>query len=159
MEPTHGPELPEQSEKVVTIVKYFERFIAVALLFLLMIVVTLATVELAALLYKDLFVIRGKTLLDVEQTFELFGSFLLVFVGLELLTSLKAFVRKGTVHVEVVLEVALVALAQKVILLSPTSGPLVQLGVAALILALAGALWWVRDARHRHRPPARTSGA
>jgi uncharacterized membrane protein (DUF373 family) len=157
MEPTHGPELPP-SEKLVTIVKHFERLIAVALVLLLMIVVALATVELGALLYRDLVVIRG-TLLDVDQTFELFGAFLLVFVGLELLTSLKSFVRKGTVHVDVVLEVALVALAQKVILLNPTSSPLIQLGVAALVLALAGALRWVRDARHRRPPPTHTSGA
>jgi uncharacterized membrane protein (DUF373 family) len=136
------------AERLVTIVKRFERVIAFALVVLLMIVVTLATVELGALLYKDLRLNRA-TLLDVEQTFELFGSFLLVFVGLELLTSLKAYAREGTVHVEVVLEVALVALAQKVIILNPRSSPLTQFGLAALILALAGAFWWVRAGRAR----------
>jgi uncharacterized membrane protein (DUF373 family) len=151
MEPKQGPELPV-SEKVVGFVKHFERVIAFALVVLLMIVVTLAAVELGGLLYKDIFVSRA-TLLDVEQTFELYGSFLLVFVGLELLTSLKAYVRHGSVHVEVVLEVALVALAQKVILLNPRSSPLSQLALAALILALAGAFWWVRTGRAR-RPRA-----
>jgi uncharacterized membrane protein (DUF373 family) len=121
-----------------------------------MIVVTLATAELGKLLYKDLFVIR-ETLLDVEHMFELFGAFLLVFVGLELLTSLKAYVREGSVHVEVVLEVALVALAQKVIVLNPRSDPLKQFGVASLILALAGALWFVRSASERYRRPEPTS--
>ena len=150
MEPTQGPVLPV-AERIVTIVKRFERVIAFALVVLLMIVVALATVELGALLYKDLFVSR-ETLLEVEQTFELFGAFLLVFVGLELLTTLKAYVREGTVHVEVVLEVALVALAQKVIILHPGSNPLTQFGLAALILALAGAFWWVRAGRAR--PPA-----
>jgi uncharacterized membrane protein (DUF373 family) len=147
MEPTQGPVLPV-AERIVTIVKRFERVIAFALVVLLMIVVALATVELGALLYKDLAQTR-QTLLQVEQTFELFGSFLLVFVGLELLTSLKAYVREGTVHVEVVLEVALVALAQKVIILNPRSSPLTQFGLAALILALAGAFWWVRVGRAR----------
>jgi uncharacterized membrane protein (DUF373 family) len=142
------------SEKIVAIVKAFERATAFALLVLLMVVVTLATVELGVLLYKDL-VLTREQLLNVEQTFELFGSFLLVFVGLELLTSLKAYVRHGSVHVEVVLEVALVALAQKVILLNPRSSPLTQLGLAALVLALAGAFWWVRAGRARH--PARPS--
>src|SRR5512133_188487 len=124
MEPTNPPPLP-LTERVVAITKGFERVIAFVLLLLLMIVVTLATAELGKLLYKDLFVSR-ETLLDVEHMFELFGGFLLIFVGLELLTSLKAYVRHGAVHVEVVLEVALVALAQKVIVLNPRSDPLKQ---------------------------------
>jgi len=147
-EPTQGPGLPA-SERIVAIVKTFERAIAFALLVLLMVVVTLATVELGVLLYKDV-VFTREQLLNVEQTFELFGAFLLVFVGLELLTSLKDYVRYGAVHVEVVLEVALVALAQKVILLNPRSPPLTQIGLAALVLSLAGAFWWVRAGRARH---------
>jgi uncharacterized membrane protein (DUF373 family) len=143
------------SERLVALVKGFERGIAFALLVLLVVVVTLATIELGVLLYKDVVVAREQ-LLNVEQTFELFGSFLLVFVGLELLTSLKEYVRHGSVHVEVVLEVALVALAQKLIILNPKSSPLTQLGLAALVLALAGAFWCVRAARARHpaQPPA-----
>jgi uncharacterized membrane protein (DUF373 family) len=154
MEPTRGPGLPA-SERIVSFVKAFERVIVFVLLVLLMAVVTLVTVELAALLYKDVVVMREQ-LLNVEQTLELFGSFLLVLVGLELLTTLKDYVRDGTVHVEVVLEVALVALAQQVILLNPKSSPLTQLGLAALVLSLAGAFSWVRTARARDlaRPSA-----
>jgi len=153
MEPTRGPGLPA-SERIVSFVKAFERVIVFVLLVLLMAVVTLVTVELAALLYKDVVVMREQ-LLNVEQTLELFGSFLLVLVGLELLTTLKDYVRDGTVHVEVVLEVALVALAQQVILLNPKSSPLTQLGLAALVLSLAGAFSWVRTA---HTAPARGPG-
>jgi uncharacterized membrane protein (DUF373 family) len=151
MEPTQGPRR-SVSERIDAIIKGFERGVTFALLLLLMVVVLLATVELAVLLYRDLVVTRAE-LLNMEQTFELFGAFLLVFVGLELLTSLKDYVRHGAVHVEVVIEVALVALAQHLILLNPKSSPLTQFGLAALVLSLAGAFWCVRAARARE--PAR----
>ena len=147
--PKPGPPL---SEKVVGFVKGFERIVAFALLVLLMIVVTLSTFELALLTVRDLSIAREK-LLDADLMFDLFGFFLLVMVGMELLTSLKQYVRVGAVHVEVVLEVALIALAQKVIILNPGAPPHSQFGLAALILALAGSFWCVRASRRAHEPP------
>jgi uncharacterized membrane protein (DUF373 family) len=111
-------------------------------------VVTLTTFELALLTFKDLWHAREK-LLDADEMFDLFGFFLLVLVGMELLTSLKQYVRVGAVQVEVVLEVALVALAQKVIILNPGARPSAVFGLAALILALAGSFWLVRTARRQ----------
>ena len=137
---------PTPSEKVVRFVKGFERLVAFALLVLLMIVVTLSTLELALLTVRDLSIAREK-LLDADLMFDLFGFFLLVLVGMELLTSLKEYVRIGQVQVEVVLEVALIALAQKVIILNPGTAPHAQYGLAALILALAGSFWCVRASR------------
>ena len=151
MDPTREPQVPV-SEKLVAIVKGFERVIAAALVLLLMIVVVLVIVELARHLLKDLTLARAQ-ILDEEQLFELLGSFLLVLVGTELLTSLKAYVREGAVQIEVVLEVALVALAQKVIILNPRSSPVTQFGLSTLIVALAGAFWLVRAGRRRLRLP------
>lgn len=143
-------ETPE-SDRPLRIIKRFERIMVFVLLFLLMIVVSLVTVELAWLLVRDLSSVRER-LLDVDQMFELFGYFLIVLIGMELITTLKGYVEAGVFHVEVVLEVALVALAQKVIILdlSRASG-LSVLGLAAVILAVAGAFWWVHAARHAHR--------
>jgi uncharacterized membrane protein (DUF373 family) len=157
MDPTHEPD-PPVSEKVVRLVKGFERIIAFALLVLLMIVVSLTTIELALLTLRDLSLARER-LLDVDHMFDLFGFFLLVLVGMELLTSLKEYVRVGTVQVEVVLEVALVALAQKVIILNPGANPTSQFGLAALILALAGSFWCVRASRRRHPTPSERPGS
>ncbi|HVJ90666.1 MAG TPA: phosphate-starvation-inducible PsiE family protein, partial [Labilithrix sp.] len=56
------------------------------------------------------------------------------------------------IHVEVVLEVALIAVAQKVIVLDASrAGGTMLLGVAGVILALSVAFWAVRSAR---RSPA-----
>ena len=144
------PKLPV-SERVALLVKLFERAVAFALLLLLVVVVTLATLELAGLVFRDVSLARN-TLLDADQLLELFGAFLLVLIGMELLTSLKDYVRHGAVRAEIVLEVALIAIAQKVIILNPRTSALNQFSLAALILALAGAFWWVRTARRRRAP-------
>ncbi len=77
-----------------------------------------------------------------------FGYFLLVLIGVELLETLKAYVRKDVIHVRVVLEVALIAMARKVIIEEPnTVSSLTLLGIAALILALAIAFYFERQAK------------
>lgn len=144
------PKLPV-SERVAAFVKGFERAVAFALLVLLVVVVTLTTIELGLLVFRDVSLAKNK-LLDADQLLELFGAFLLVLIGMELLTSLKDYVRHGAVRAEIVLEVALIAIAQKVIILSPRESALNQLSLAALILALAAAFWWVRTARRRRAP-------
>jgi len=130
------------------LVAHFEHAVVLTLIGLLMIVVATSTFELGWLLLKDLSSL-GKMALDAEEMFELFGFFLLVLIGLELIATLKAYMGEGVVHVEVVLEVALIAIAQKIIILdsSRTGWPTV-LALAAMILALSVAFWLVR-AHHR----------
>lgn len=114
---------------------------------LLVVVITVTTLELVWLLFKDLSRPTG-LLLEAEEMFELFGFFLLVLIGMELLATLRSYIYERVVHVEVVLEVAVIAVAQKVIILNTTraSGPTL-LGLAGLLLALAAAIWAVRTAR------------
>jgi uncharacterized membrane protein (DUF373 family) len=72
--------------------------------------------------------------------------FLLVLIGVELLETLRACLKKDVIHVRVVLEVALIAMARKVIIAEPAAVPgLTLLGVAALILALAIAFYVERQ--------------
>jgi uncharacterized membrane protein (DUF373 family) len=125
----------------------FELVIVLILVGLLMVVVALSTLELGWLLLRDL---STRQRLDVEEMLELFGFFVLVLIGLELITTLKAYMVAGVIHGEVVLEVALIAVAQKIIIFdaSRASGTSV-LGLAALILALAASFFLVRAARRR----------
>jgi uncharacterized membrane protein (DUF373 family) len=127
----------------------FEHVITYVLMALLMVVVAISTAELAWMLFRDLNWARG-LLLDPEELFNLFGFFLLVLIGLELLLTLKTYITETVVHVEVVLEVALIAVAQKVIILDVSrTGPLTLIALAGLVLTLAAAFWWVRAARVR----------
>lgn len=132
-------------------VKGFEKVIIIALMVMMAGVVALATVELAWLLVLDV-ISPPILMLEVDELLDLFGFFLLILIGVELLETIKAYLQSHVVHVEVVLEVALIAIARKVIILD-VSGypPLTLVGIAALILALA--LGYHLECRTRHRDP------
>lgn len=145
---------PFARRRITRLIIRFEQGIVLILMAMLMVVVTLSTVELGWLLYTDFTVGRRGLILDVEEMLELFGVFLLVLIGMELLATLKSYLYERIIHVEVVLEVALIAMAQKIIIMNATQvgGPTL-LGVAALILALASAFWMVRAARRKREHP------
>jgi uncharacterized membrane protein (DUF373 family) len=131
------------------VISIFERAVVVFLMVLLMVVTGLAVLELGWLLFRDLSSTR-EVLLDKDELLQLFGFFLLVLIGVELLSALKGFIRSRMIHLEIVLQVALTAVAQKVIVLDTTkAGGLSLLGIAAIILALAAAYWSIRAARKR----------
>jgi hypothetical protein len=62
------------------------------------------------------------------------------------------------IHVRVILEVALIAMARKVIIVEPASVPGVTLfGIAALILALGVAFYFERQAHGEHPSAGRSA--
>ena len=122
----------------------FETVVNVTLLVMLAIVVLLATVDLGWLIIKDI-LSPPILLLDIAELLELFGAFLLVMIGLELLGTIKTYITKNTIHVEVVLLVAIIAIARKVVILEPKEMDGANLlGVAAIIFALSAGYYLVR---------------
>jgi len=94
----------------------------------------------------------------VQGLLEIFSFFLLVLIGVELLDTLKAYVKKDVIHVRVILEVALIALARKVIIVEPSNlSGLTMIGIAALILALGVAFYFERQAQGE-QPSSHRSG-
>jgi uncharacterized membrane protein (DUF373 family) len=123
---------------MLSLLKRFEQLMAWFLSILLVAVIVLATVDLTVDLIKDILYVTPHFLVGVDELLSLFGSFLIILLGLELLASVKSFLQDDVIHVEVVLMVAVIALARKVIILElhePTALTLV--GVATLLLALA----------------------
>jgi|SRR5579862_1514135 len=124
---------------MLTILKRFEHLIAWVLAIFLMLVTLLATVDLTVDLIKNVLYVPPHFLVGVDQVLDLFGLFLIILLGLELLETIKAYFREDVIHVEAVLIVAIIALARKVIILEfKEPSPLMLLGVAALVLSLAG---------------------
>jgi uncharacterized membrane protein (DUF373 family) len=124
-------------QNVQTFLKKFERIIVVGLITMMVIVVVLATIELGWIIIKDIFT-PPIILLEINELLEIFGFFLLVLIGIELLETIKAYLVTKVVHVEIVLEVALIAIARKVIILDIDKYPsLTLVGIAALISAVA----------------------
>ena len=134
-----------------TLLTKVQKFTVLALAAMLCVVVFLSTLHLGALIAEEIWA-PPRFLIRVQGLLEIFGYFLLVLIGVELLETLKAYLKKDVIHIRVVLEVALIAMARKVIIEEPNTVPgLTLFGIAALILALGIAFHVERQAR---REPA-----
>jgi uncharacterized membrane protein (DUF373 family) len=134
-----------------TLLTKAQKLIAFVLGILLIVVVALSTVHLGFLIAQEIWA-PPRFLIPVQGLLEIFSFFLLVLIGVELLETLKAYLRKDVIHIRIVLEVALIAMARKVIILEPNSVPGWTLfGLAALIFALAVAFYFERQA-HGDQP-------
>lgn len=122
----------------------FERIITIILILLMVVVVSLATLDLGWGIVQE--VIKPPFIfIDVEKLLDIFGLFLLVLIGIELLDTIRAYLKEHVVHEEVILAAALIAVARKVIVLDvKKTDPLIIFGIAAIILAVSAAYWIVK---------------
>ena len=138
--------------------KPFEKVVLVALSLMMMIVILLSTLELGYFLIRDL-ISPPHFFFEIGELLDIFGFFLLILIGLELLETIRAYFAEHIIHVEVVIQVALIAIARKVIILDlkqVTSQTLI--GIAAIIIALAVAYFF--ELRHKSNtspPPSNLS--
>jgi uncharacterized membrane protein (DUF373 family) len=125
-------------------VERFEHFTYIVLIVFLVVLLFFTLLELGWLVVAGLF--EGTAYrLDSDELFSLLGYFLLVLIGLELLETIKAYLDKREFHVEIIILVAIIAIARKVILLdATTAGELA--GIALIIIALCGGYYLIRRA-------------
>ncbi len=127
--------------------KTFEKIVVLSLIAMMVLVIALAVIELAWIIIQDL-IKPPLLLLEINDLLDIFGFFLLILIGVELLETIKAYLSEHVVHVEIVLEVALVAIARKVIILDVKELPsLTLIGIAAVIVALAAAYYLEKRSR------------
>ena len=76
---------------------------------------------------------------------EVLGYFMMVLIGLELLETIKNYLTQHALHVEVVLLVAMIAVARKVIILNmkDTSAES-MIGIAVLLFSLSGSYYLIK---------------
>ncbi len=127
----------------------FERLVVMALLVMITIVVFLTTVELAYILIKDI-VTPPVVILEIDEILDLFGLFLLVLIGVELMETIKTYFHEQIIRVQVVFLVALMAISRKVIILgvSKLNGETL-VGIAALVFAFSVGYFFVRHGHSR----------
>jgi len=136
------------------VLKQFERLIVFSLILMMVVVISLATAELGWIIVQDVLT-PPMFWLEINELLDIFGFFLLILIGIELLETIKAYLVEHVIHVDIVLEVGLIAIARKVIILEPKKLPsLTLLSIAALIVALAVAFYLENHARRRSRAPA-----
>ena len=135
-------------------VEKFEKYTISVLIILMVAAIFFGTMELAVLLVKELFA-EPKFLLDIKKLLEIFGFFFMILIGLELLETIKTYVTKEQIHVEIVFLVAMIAIARKVIILEIKKLPPASLlGIAGIIAALAGGYLMIKLAHGKY--PRRT---
>jgi len=130
-----------------------QRFTVMVLAGMLAIVVVLSAAHLGKMIGEEIWK-QPRFLIPVQGLLDIFGYFLLVLIGVELLETLRAYMKKDVFHVRVVLEVALIAMARKTIIEEPAAVPgLTLFGMAALILALGIAFYFERQTQDRQASP------
>jgi uncharacterized membrane protein (DUF373 family) len=118
------------------VLKKYEKAVYIILIALFALIVACSIGELIYILYVALFV-NSPFLLQNGELLGIFGYFLLVLIGVELLGTITTYVNESVIHVETVLIISIIAIAREVILLDVGSeNPVNMFGIAAIILAL-----------------------
>jgi uncharacterized membrane protein (DUF373 family) len=141
----------------------FERLMALVLLILLGLVVGYVTLELAFRVIRYMVVIAPETFGVIGRAelthliHDAFGTFLLVLIGLELMQTIALYLKDDVLHAEIVLLVAIIAVARHAIDVDfATADPMRLAGMGLLIAGLAGAHFLFKRASQQdavaHRP-------
>ena len=135
---------------MIEIVNKFEKLIYAVLMILLMVVLVITLVDLGLVLYDDL-IMKTPMKLDTTSFTSVMGVFLLVLIGVELLDTIKAYFIENTIHVEIVVLLAIIAVARKVILLEPPHVITFEygfelMGIGVIIIGLAASYYLIKKA-------------
>lgn len=135
---------------IATFLKKFERAVILSLIVLMIVVVLISTLELFYIIIKDI-ISPPAFWLEIQELLDIFGFFLLILIGIELLETIKAYLAEKVVHSEIVLEVALIAITRKVIILDVKDySGLAIIGIAALIASIAIAFYFLKKMTTAH---------
>ena len=135
-----------------TVLKKYEKIMIQALMVMMAIVLGLATIDLGWLIIKDI-IQPPIILLSVEQLLDIFGLFMLVVIGIELLeTIMKTYITQDQPHYEVVLSVAIIAIARKVIILDLKEvDSLSLIGIGFIIVALTAGYFLMKRSQSQNK--------
>ena len=134
---------------ILKIVERIERIIIIILLFSLLLVILYTTIVFVVLLFNGI-------LSGIENSFSenhigkhlhrVFGGFLSVLIGIELLHTIKMYLKQDVVHVEIVLLVALIGASRHIIDLDIEHLETNTLfGMSALIISLSAGYYFIKN--------------
>ena len=124
-----------------------EKVIAIVLLGMMGIVVASATIEVGYEIVTGLIDPPG-FFLGVSELFDVFGLFLMVLIGLELMTSIHMYLDDHKIHAEMMFLVALTAVTRKIVIMDTGSmEPMLVFGIGFLVIALSAVYYLLRKKR------------
>ncbi|PLW92487.1 MAG: hypothetical protein C0592_10565 [Marinilabiliales bacterium] len=129
------------------IVRIIEKTIFIILIFFLAATLLISVIDFGLYFFRLIFQSPMSNWYEPEFLMPLFSSFLVVLIGVELLETIKAYFKDDSIHVEIIILVAIIALARKIIILDYTEASTGKLlGIAAITLALGGAYFLIKKA-------------
>jgi len=136
------------SDKILNLVEKIERVIIITLLFSLLLVVLYTTVVFLGMLFSGVFSSIQDSFTEnniLKHLHKVFGGFLSVLIGIELLHTIKMYLKEDVVHVEIVLLVALIGISRHVIDLDIAHlKPMTIFGISSLIIVLSGGYFLIK---------------
>jgi uncharacterized membrane protein (DUF373 family) len=135
---------------MLSLISKFEKVLYGVLLLLLALVLIASVMDLAYIIF--LYLLDGPLpLLEHKEILDIFSLFLLVLIGIEFFETILAYLRDNVIHVEVIIMVAVIAVARKIIILDTNDITELQLlGLALLMASLGAAYFLVRRSNGLH---------
>jgi uncharacterized membrane protein (DUF373 family) len=135
-------------KRFLSIVHGYERLLAKLLALLLAVVIGFAVIELVV--EASIKIARFETNWFEGGLIQLLDRLLMIFIALEVLQNVTAYLRDQVVQIELVLLTAMTAVARKVIVLPPgtESKPQLMAGFGVIVVGIAAAYWLVKRARN-----------
>ena len=135
-------------KRFLSIVHGYERLLAKLLALLLAVVIGFAVIELVV--ESSVKIARFETNWFEGGLIKLLDRLLMIFIALEVLQNVTAYLRDQVVQIELVLLTAMTAVARKVIVLPPgtESKPQLMAGFGVIVVGIAAAYWLVKRARN-----------
>jgi len=125
-------------------IRFIEKYIIWALIIMISIVLVISVLDLVYQIFIH-FRNAPNHIPELKLLVEFFSMFLIILIGIELLETIKAYLKDDVIHVEIVVLVAIIAVARKVIILDyDKTDAMTLIGMAALILGLAGAYYLIK---------------
>lgn len=130
--------------KISVVFKLFETILLIGILLALCVTLLLAFIDITHVIYTKIMA-PPAFIVDAQGLMELFSLILILLIGLELIETVKTYLEEGAVHVELVLLVAIIAIARKVVVWDFEKHSHTELySLAAMVLALAVSYFLVK---------------
>jgi len=137
----------------------FEKAIIWVLVVMMILVLTISIIQLGYTIFTYL-TDKPFHILDEKVMMSLLGSILIVLIGIELMDTIKIYLKEDVVHVEIVILVAIIALARKIIVMDfDKYSHWSIIALAALLISLSVGYYLIRHADHKFTltPPSHKS--
>ena len=134
-------------KKILKVITDIEMIIYLILMVILIAILIFSTYELAFLIINALFFDETLLKLETKGILAAFEFFLLILIGLELMETIKSFLETKKIQVEIVIILAIIAVARKIIIIDPmTITNDVLFGIGVVVFALTAGYFFIKKA-------------